>query len=433
MNPSDQSNQKRWFATFLVIVGFVVACVALIAPSIGKTGYWAVSPFGWRRVIVVHLLAALPLAWLLTYPIAGQINRLYHRGAILTALVFGVGLAWFSGAVASTLIADAIHQSSFTERHTLRLGWSVALLCPWCLASQLVLAGDTSAQEKKSGRLVNAMLALAVAIALPGIFVYRIIGQETRELGRLVLNNRFPESHRIAYGLYSLGSKKPIEFPLEESVPQLPAELLVNLNGGIQAAKQKAQQLSSLLEQSAPTLAAEQLIATRLELAAMLRILERGPEALEVLGDLAQQMPAAALLASHIEGDLRNHRAAAKSSQLALDLLNGQNPPPPDQSPNLARDAYHTLAVALRRSGRYDESENVLREAIERLPDDRAHFHLELGRHYEMSGRAPAAVSELEKAITLDPSQTAEAEAIIRRMRNNSPICLFPTSRYTDR
>ena len=69
----------------------------------------------------------------------------------------------------------------------------------------------------------------------------------------------------------------------------------------------------------------------------------------------------------------------------------------PGGDSDLLATAYDGWAEAARGAGRPADAERVLREALDRLPDRAAHFHLQLGRHYHDGGRPVPALEHLAR------------------------------------
>ena len=88
--------------------------------------------------------------------------------------------------------------------------------------------------------------------------------------------------------------------------------------------------------------------------------------------------------------------------------------------------AYNGLAFNARETKAYRQAEEAYLEALEKVPQARAHFHFQLGRHYQARGRPADAAYHLETAVSLDPATYAEqARPLLATMSNQTPGCLL--------
>ena len=61
---------------------------------------------------------------------------------------------------------------------------------------------------------------------------------------------------------------------------------------------------------------------------------------------------------------------------------------------------------------------------MQRLPAAAAHFHFQLGRHYQLAGRPVNALEHLHEAAKLDPSRyAAPARPLIEELTRSTPGC----------
>src|SRR5262245_39656236 len=98
----------------------------------------------------------------------------------------------------------------------------------------------------------------------------------------------------------------------------------------------------------------------------------------------------------------------------------------PDGDRDLLTTAYDGWAEAARNAGRPGDAERVLREALVRLPDRAAYFHLQLGRHYHDGGRPVPALDHLHEARRLDPDgHRKKAQDVIDSIRRATLACVL--------
>jgi tetratricopeptide (TPR) repeat protein len=88
--------------------------------------------------------------------------------------------------------------------------------------------------------------------------------------------------------------------------------------------------------------------------------------------------------------------------------------------------AYDGLAHNARAAGRPAEAEAAYRDGLEQVPGAAAHFHFQLGRHYQGGGRPGLALEHLHEAVRLDPARfAAPARPLIGELRRSTPGCLL--------
>jgi len=87
--------------------------------------------------------------------------------------------------------------------------------------------------------------------------------------------------------------------------------------------------------------------------------------------------------------------------------------------------AYNGLAFSARERKAFAEAEAAYVEALEKVPAARAHFHFQLGRHYQAGGRPADALHHLETAVQLDPAYAEPARPLTETLHSQTPGCLL--------
>src|SRR5207249_4479740 len=110
----------------------------------------------------------------------------------------------------------------------------------------------------------------------------------------------------------------------------------------------------------------------------------------------------AALLQAAVLQDRGRWEESSRGYRWALALLAGASATDPGALGGQVK-AYEGLAFNARERKAYREAEATYHEALERLPQAQAHFHFQLGRHYQLGGRPGPALHHLQTAAQLDP------------------------------
>jgi hypothetical protein len=370
----------------------------------------ALAPFGWTRVLVVHLLAMLPLSVLITLLIKKQAANWVSPSMAWVWAVIGVGLVWWTVQDGAS-IGDSYNrrQVGFEARLVLRFVWCLMLQVPWCLFGQSLtgrnLKEKVDAAQPGAGAV---LLALVVAVALPGVYATAVIDTQAKKAEELLRGGRQARVQGLIEGLCDLGREKPLAGVMPH---KLRVDLREALRGYTAAARQP-------LPESATT-------AARLERARLFAVLDRYDEAERLLKPLAEANPEATLLLAAILQDRQRWDESSQYYRKALEMLAAS---PPDDPAALAGrvKGYDGLAFNARGRKAPREAEAYYLEALELLPAACAHFHFQLGGHYQISGRPGQAIEHLQTAARLDPARYDEpARSLIEEMTLHTPSCLL--------
>ena len=360
------------------------------------------APFGWSRVLVAHLVTALPLALL----VAGWLRSVPAANGSIGALWAGIGVgAAALGTQVCPAFGDAISGGEFGAVPLLvfRAAIAFVMVLPWCIVA-------TGASNSNSRSLVNPGvlfgLATGVAVLPCGLFAEAVVAARTEQAGDLLQRERIVRADDVLTGLIELGSDRPVG-------KKLPAAIRKDLATTIPRLKRSGDQ----------PLPANAKPSDRLNRALLMIQIDRLDEAATLLEPLAANDTVALLLATvH-----RDQERWAESDELYSRVLE-KLPPRAEMSPP-AREACFTAIEGLAFNARSDrrpaDAERALKYGLEVLPDRAAHFHFQLGQHYHDGGRPGLALEHLREAARLDPARFGGPTAkLIRQIETSTPACM---------
>jgi hypothetical protein len=373
---------------------------ALVPDDERRAAGLTAAPFAWPRVLVAHLVAALPLGLLVARPLrtAAHTNEV-PPGAWL------VGGAAVVGAVAlvSPGLADALSGGAFGEVPllVLRALVALALVVPWC----------AWAGEKPDAPLPRAGVAFAVACGLalvpPALYASAATAARAASANEWLASGRLIKAERALAGLCELGSAR--------LVADKPA-------GDVRrAARRDLDRLERTAQFPLPPTAPPRARFARAE---VLIQLDRLDEAAALLEPLAPGSPNAQMLLATLDRD-RGHFAASAAGYEAVLARTVPDAGRDIEARETARLAFEGLAFVARADNRPADAEAALLRAIEALPADAAQFHFLLGRHYSDGGRPVRALEHLRRAAELDARFAARAAEIELAIRTSTPACVL--------
>jgi tetratricopeptide (TPR) repeat protein len=385
--------------TWWCVLGAVAAVVAPAAMLHGladgdrlSAGLTA-APFGWRRLLVAHLAAAVPLG----FALAGRLNPRPD----------GHVLGWFIAAVAATAfapaalpsLAEALNEAGagLLVRALVRSVASVILVTPW--------AGAALTLARAGGAPSRWQVAAAVVLATvpPGVYAERLIETRSASLGTLTSAGRAVRARQLLGGLTDLAG-----------------------DVGMTDRRRQLDQVIALAE----TLAAREPrptapVSARLTRAFAFIQLDRPGDTEAILAPLADSDSTAALLLGAAYRQWDRWADAERTYQRVLDELL----PRVGRDPRVVDDcvtAYDGAAEARRNLGRPAEAARGYDEALQRLPGKRAYLHLQLGVHEADQGRSARALRHFAEATRLDASLEAMAAPHLRRLQESTSSCWVP-------
>src|SRR5262249_7971122 len=142
-----------------------------------------------------------------------------------------------------------------------------------------------------------------------------------------------------------------------------------------------------------------------------LAVLGRLDEAAAELARCPESDASAALLLAAVLQDQEAWDESDRHFRRALALL-----ATPEQTPAVTAARVRActgLAFNARAAKRFREAEAVSREALEKVPEAVAEWHLQMGRHYQLAGRPARAVEHLDEAARLDPSLARQTRPLL--------------------
>jgi hypothetical protein len=222
-----------------LVIGVVLAVVIpaavleLCAGEARLAAEMSAAPFAWRRVLIAHLLAAIPLgltcaAWLHTRPAVASLPR-------WPWLVMGLTAA-LAVAATSANYGEALARSGAGPTPLLLLRALVALLLvlPWCLASLDPLPKENT-PVPAAPRGIVFLAGLGLAVVPCGMYAAAVTAARTDEAAQLVNQRRLARAHWVATGLCELGSERRVGM-------RSPAQLRSWLAATLQGLRRQAEQ-----------------------------------------------------------------------------------------------------------------------------------------------------------------------------------------------
>ncbi len=380
-----------------------------------------VPPFAWQRLLAAHLLATLPLSLVLAAGVLQLLKKQTGEGSFLSALLEELGqlpgqgkkTAWVWGVLGAILAVVTVlngaklagwldlQDGGFVAHLAVRFLWCLLLQLPWCLL------GGQLADSAWPVHWSGAVLAALFSVAGPLLFTFHLIDTQATQFAELIQRDRLASAHNVAEGLHALGSREPLAGqPMGEMLPNLRSVLA-----------QHALAVRAPLPKSAP-------LEVRVQRAGVLAKLGRYDEALAQLADApATDVDAAMLRAAILQAEKRWPESTGEYRR-ALKLLASSSGD--DKLIAAARKrVYSGLAFNAREQRDFAEAEKNYREGLAKLPEHKAYFEFQLGRHYKEVGRPGDAVQHLETAAELDASYRKQAEDLIVgiNMNQGTPTC----------
>lgn len=373
--------------------------------------------FGWQRLIVVHVLLALPLAVFVAVIVRNCVATARPLTLALAAAAIGLA-ATFVMALIVPFIGNIVESGSPGA-------WILApvrtLLClavelPWCVAIACSFKRHLELQNRSAPAtsfrelVLWTSIAVGAAIALPAVFINDLIGKQTVLASDLLARQQLVAADRVIARLCAAGSNRPLRGAEPTTVRRKLARTIRALEQRVDRANPAA-------------FDAQQTI----ELARTLAMLDRAAAAQELLEPLAGERADAALLLAATLQEQQIWEASLAQFASAARLLRDM----PDSAQRTAGlvQAIDGIAFCERELGRFREAQQSYEAGLRELPNAAAHFHFQLARHHQLGGRPTTAMAHLQQAATLDPQgYGSQSAALIRQLAAGSPGCLLGPS-----
>lgn len=389
----------------LLLLAVVASMIAL--GMAGGADRWsvglAVSPFGWLSLAGVHLLATVPLALVAaTWIYERAASMAFAKSAARWRLVWLFAVLAISALTVTAAPATdewlGSGANEGTTRFIVRCLWSLLLVMPWCLL--LASLEHEHAHGTRALRTVFIALTVIVATGVPWIFARHLERQQAERASGLLARGKYADAQLPVLGLCDIASAELIDGKspqavageLSERTAVYLANLAIPLNGT----------------------AADDERITRAQAHAQFGQLEA---ARAEVTSLAERHVEACLLVAATWQEEANFAESNRYYSLARKLA-------ADDVPAVVR-AMDGLAFNARAEGRYDDAAAYYLAGLAEYPVAAAHFHYQLGQHYQSGGRPWLAAEQYEHAATLDPAQFAQAvDQQLAKLRLTTPACL---------
>lgn len=403
-HPPRSSNEPaaaRVITASVLVVGLLVFARSLLAGD--WDGDRAPSPFAWRDVAIVQLLAALPLACVLA--VAARQRVPAAAGAGLAALGLGAGLLLLAPPAPLDLPPAPLLGHLLRALTAAALGFSAAL-------AVLVLRGQRNPARIP---LALATVAALLAVVLPGTYVGARCRHDIATLEEYLTQSRFGEARGLARGLLTLDTGRNMAGrPLADVAADID-----RLVGELEA------RVATPLPRWAGT-------PERYERARLLAMLGRTEDALAALEPVRD--PDAAPAVDNLRGTIHETRGewdeALTCYERARDGWQAR-PPVPARAPELLK-ATTGVAYCLRKSGRYVAAEAAYQQVLALAPTAQSHYLL--AQFYEDAQQSEKARCHARRAIELAPDQyTRDAERLIAKLAVYHFGCLGVFNAEADR
>ncbi len=397
------------------LLGYAVAAAfaALAILSGMSSSADSLAPFGCPRLVIVHVLSALPCAAVAAH---GLCRLSPSTGRKLAALV-SVAIGLMSAAATSAYLpvwgaALDAQGAGYIARLLARVALCVTLELPWCLAAELLRANFIAAPEREKlsspgSRFYWGGLAVVAAVALPAIYGLELSRQQTARASELIERQQVVAAERIVRRLSSIGSEQKIAGATPRAV-----------QAGL---KKKIAELERRVGASESTTLSSR---DRLERARALSMLNRADEAQAAIRPVAESEPDAALLLAAILQEQEKWDESTRWYQTGARLAAEQLPAAEATARRIR--AIGGVAFNARGSGDYAAAEAAYLAGLLEIPSAAAHFHYQLGRHYHAGGRPTRAAEHLQTAAELAPQQFAQpVAALLKQLALETPACLL--------
>ena len=362
------------------------------------------APFGWRTLLIVHLVASLPIGVMASAGLVRAVGLGSWWARVGACILLG-----FLGAFAVASLGDGVVKAlewpgaGFVARGIVRTVVACSLTLPWLVGATLCAGPDPRIPASPAALLVGATLAFLP----PSAYAGQLAENRSHDLNSNLGSGRLLKAMASLVVLLELGDKRTVAGALptralrglEESLARLRRDVTFDLP---------------------PSATPAQMLGRAFQLIQ----LERLDEAESMLRPLAETSLDALLLLGAIDRDRARWSDAETSYRRALALPHPETTRDDDFRGRLAT-AYDGLAEAARSGGNPKVAEQAYREAGVRLPEMAGYFSFQSGRHHLDGGRPWEAIARLQQAVRLDPSLEAKVRPFLLQARVRTPGCIL--------
>jgi tetratricopeptide (TPR) repeat protein len=338
-----------------------------------------VSPFGKLRLLVIHLVFALPMALAVSRTVP-QFGNAKQRSAV--AAVLTLALVFFLPSFAEQLTSAS---AGPTIRVIARSIVSLALVLPW----MIVFASSASISR---WQWLGATMAL---FAPPAAFSQQLQENNQEEFLTLSETGRTQRAYATLQLLIDLGS-----------APPKGKKSLVDISMRM---KRELEMLNKSVSRELPPSSSKEV---KLSYITAYLELNRIKDAEQILQNMPQDDLTVRMLTSAV---LREQARWAEFIPVAEQLTK--------ELPHEAA-MYENLGEAYQKLNRSADALEVYRRAEEAIPKKAGAFQLKQGLVCADRGQSERAKAHFEKAVTLDPSLATVVDGPMRRLKSETFSCL---------
>jgi tetratricopeptide (TPR) repeat protein len=356
----------------------------------------AISPFSWPfgaiDVMVAHLAAVTPLAWLMAGSVRGRSNRV-----ALALIVGAVAWSWMSGVIDPVAIRSEVEPLGISVVALTRSLAALLIVLP-AMAMAWALINPSPIYRSRWGLVLSLLVAIVPPTAYAIDRADRLAGSAVESLRRRTL-----PSAQEALGV--LAVLDPSRVVLDVPLPALRADV---------AAESAWTRRALANDPPSGPLAHAGLLAR----------LERFDEAERLLAPIAaSDIEALLLMASMDQARERYESSFSRYREAERAIVSGRKPE--SSSPAFLKRALDGQAFAAIRLRRYEEASAAYARSLAAFPSLAASTQLQMARLEAQRGRVGRAVSLAEEAMPgLDADQKAAAVAFLKQLRQETPGCL---------
>ena len=407
-----------------LLIGATAVWATLAAVGWTQHSRWpsAAIPFVLNRVLVVHLLGVLPVScW-----IGWQVSRIFSAGSTKTIsfACVATGIALLGACCLAAGPTPSAHQDINGNNissggpwnaHAIRLGWTAALLLPWCTAAAIsARKGGVVFRQSWMDGAISVLLLM-----VPVIHVQEVTRRQSQVVADQFVNQQLAHARHHCQQLVEMGQH------------QIGTESASNVLLGLQ------QQVALHQQKVSVPLAAAATFEQHLDRARTLFALGRLAETRSLLSGFVKSEPEAAMQIALVDEVDRDWQSAADGYRQVLQMVTAErdaNGAPLTGRPlQLLRIATERRANNLRRINDSRRAERELLESLEAWPEAEASLLMQLGFHYQMAGRTAESVAYFDRAVEKEPRLADQVDAVRSQLQEQAQGCLIRINRGVTR